>query len=93
MPRPVIQTKLTRVQQAAALKALADDPDFDADRYKKGDVGRAYRMHCEICNTRHALCGLCGYCYGAVKMIRAASGPRIYVEPQLPKEEEDADIS
>lgn len=91
--RPVIRSKLTtRSGQLAALTALAEDPKFKLSGYK--DASATYRMQCSVCNTRHALNDLCGYCWGRVRMIRegipiadfAGLQPaplRIYPAPQL----------
>lgn len=77
--RPVIRSKLTTMSgQLAALTELAEDPKFKLSGYK--DATATYRMHCSVCNTRHALNDLCGYCWGRVRMIREgirgpATGP------------------
>ena len=63
---------MTEAQTQRLRERLADDPTFDPDDYRSSEgrvAGEKYQ--CELCRVRYAPGGVCGYCRGHVKMIRA----------------------
>lgn len=58
-----------------SLAALAAS-DFDPDDYKRRPG--AVRGYCDHCRVRYAPGGVCGYCRGRVKMLRAETAARVF---------------
>lgn len=100
--KPVAQPAGTQIR-SRLLKLAASD--FDPDDYRHMAGSKSVNGYCVHCHCRHAPLTVCGYCRGRVKMIRdgreaeinwsgegpvpVKPGPKIYVEPTLPKESDD----
>lgn len=63
---------MTDKQLQTLRERLADDPTFDPADYISGPNQKVVdKYQCDLCKTRYAPNGICGYCRGHVKMIRA----------------------